>query len=383
MSDNDHRKRGLDDSDNHGSDSEDRRHKRVAVPDELSESQERPLHRRRDEDVKMKGEGEDNEVTSMAIRALVSMKEAGVIIGKSGKNVNEIREQSGAKVTISDITPGAIERVMTISGPLDMVAKAYALVARKIIVEQREQDDETSPEAKSAVVQVLVPHHIMGVVIGKSGTKIREIQEASAARLQASEEMLPGSTDRTVTITGVPDSIHIAVYHIGAVFQEKSNNDRERENRSTSIQYRPVPRNSYPGPPGYPPLGPPPPSSHHRHRQPHQGHQGYYGGGGGGYMHGPYGLDYMPTSAGGAAVTQAQQIFIPNDMVGTVIGKSGAKINEIRQMSGSHIKIADAPGAGNGRLVTITGTPESNQMAVYLLYSRLESQKADHNGKRG
>ena len=35
----------------------------------------------------------------------------------------------------------------------------------------------------------------MGSVIGKGGSKIKEIQEASGARLQASESMLPGSTE--------------------------------------------------------------------------------------------------------------------------------------------------------------------------------------------
>lgn len=35
----------------------------------------------------------------------------------------------------------------------------------------------------------------MGSVIGKGGAKIKEIQEASGARLQASEAMLPGSTE--------------------------------------------------------------------------------------------------------------------------------------------------------------------------------------------
>ena len=35
----------------------------------------------------------------------------------------------------------------------------------------------------------------MGSVIGKGGSKIKEIQEASGARLQASEAMLPGSTE--------------------------------------------------------------------------------------------------------------------------------------------------------------------------------------------
>jgi hypothetical protein len=35
----------------------------------------------------------------------------------------------------------------------------------------------------------------MGSVIGKGGSKIKEIQEASGARLQASETMLPNSTE--------------------------------------------------------------------------------------------------------------------------------------------------------------------------------------------
>ena len=66
-----------------------------------------------------------------------------------------------------------------------------------------------------------------------------------------------------------------------------------------------------------------------------------------------------------------QQIFIPNDMVGAIIGKGGAKINEIRHLSGSVIKINEPQDNSNERLVTITGTPECNQMALYMLYSRL------------
>lgn len=57
----------------------------------------------------------------------MSTKDAGVIIGKSGKNVSEIREMSGAKVTISEMIPGAFERVLTVSGPLDTVAKVQLL----------------------------------------------------------------------------------------------------------------------------------------------------------------------------------------------------------------------------------------------------------------
>lgn len=70
-----------------------------------------------------------------------------------------------------------------------------------------------------------------------------------------------------------------------------------------------------------------------------------------------------------------QQIYIPNDMVGSIIGKGGAKINEIRVMSGSHIKINEPEESAGERLVTITGTSESNKMALFLLYQKLESEK--------
>jgi heterogeneous nuclear rnp K-like protein 2 len=42
----------------------------------------------------------------------------------------------------------------------------------------------------------------MGSVIGKGGSKIKEIQEASGAKLNASEGMLPGSTE----VPGAPFS---------------------------------------------------------------------------------------------------------------------------------------------------------------------------------
>lgn len=77
----------------------------------------------------------------------------------------------------------------------------------------------------------------------------------------------------------------------------------------------------------------------------------------------------MPGIVPGQPLTQ--QIFIPNDMVGAIIGKGGAKINEIRQLSGSVIKINEPQDNSNERLVTITGTAECNQMALYMLYSRL------------
>jgi len=46
-------------------------------------------------------------------------------------------------------------------------------------------------------IKFMIPNSRMGSVIGKGGSKIKEIQDASGARLNASEGMLPGSTEVT------------------------------------------------------------------------------------------------------------------------------------------------------------------------------------------
>lgn len=57
------------------------------------------------------------------IRAVISSQEAATVIGKGGENVSQIRRMSGAKCTVSDYSRGAVERILTVSGPQDAVAK--------------------------------------------------------------------------------------------------------------------------------------------------------------------------------------------------------------------------------------------------------------------
>ena len=79
------------------------------------------------------------------------------------------------------------------------------------------------------------------------------------------------------------------------------------------------------------------------------------GGGGGG-----------PRPIGGPNVVDTQ-VQVPNDRVGNVIGRAGARINEIRQLSGAKINIDTATPGNPNRLVTITGTPEQTQWAQYMI----------------
>lgn len=56
-------------------------------------------------------------------------------------------------------------------------------------------DVPSVPGSRAVTIKFMIPNSRMGSVIGKSGSKIKEIQDASGARLNASEGMLPGSTE--------------------------------------------------------------------------------------------------------------------------------------------------------------------------------------------
>lgn len=75
-----------------------------------------------------------------------------------------------------------------------------------------------------------------------------------------------------------------------------------------------------------------------------------------------------------SAQTTSHELTIPNDLIGCIIGRQGAKINEIRQMSGAQIKIANPVEGSTDRQVTITGSAASISLAQYLINVRLSSE---------
>ena len=164
-------------------------------------------------------------------------------------------------------------------------------------------------------------------------------------------------------MSGVADAIHIATYYIGNILIE-ANERMPNTNHST---YRPTSTSRHSQTAGA--------------RPPYMNSSYVPGYGPTPAAHNPYGGPAAPPPPP-AAQLQTQQIYIPNDLVGCIIGKGGAKINEIRHMSASQIKImepgavgigmngAPAPAGSEGeRLVVITGQPANIQMAVQLLYS--------------
>ena len=68
-----------------------------------------------------------------------------------------------------------------------------------------------------------MPASQCGSLIGKGGSKIKEIREITGASVVVASEMLPNSTERAVTVSGTSDAITQCIYHICCVMLEVGN----------------------------------------------------------------------------------------------------------------------------------------------------------------
>jgi len=324
--------------------------------------------------------------STLTLRALVSTKEAGVIIGKAGKNVAELREVTGVKAGVTKVVQGVQDRVLSVVGTLEGVAKAYSLIAQTLLENPVNASPNstpiTPPPNAYTSVRLLISHNLMGTIIGRQGLKIKHIQDVSSARMVASKEMLPQSTERVVEVQGTVEAIRLAVWEIGRCLIE----DNERgigtvlynpAIRVTST-YPPIRRNDYTTRTGNGtdftrPLNNRNNSSnndYHNNINNNNRRQSSSNNHHNNHSHNNNNINYDSSNV------KTQNISIPADMVGCIIGKGGSKISEIRRLSGSRISIAKTPHDETGeRMFTIQGSAESNEKALFLLYNQLENEK--------
>ncbi|DAA78395.1 TPA_exp: Uncharacterized protein A8136_4371 [Trichophyton benhamiae CBS 112371] len=311
----------------------------------------------------------------LTLRAIVSSKEAGVIIGKAGKNVADLRDETGVKAGVSKVVQGVHDRVLTVTGPLQGTSKAYSIVAKSLL--------EGAPQmGMGGVVQnngthsvrLLISHNQMGTIIGRQGLKIKYIQDASGVRMVAQKEMLPQSTERIVEVQGTPEGIEKAIWEIGKCLID------DWQRGTGTVLYNPAVRASVGSGSGQGSVTGTNPS---------------YGGSSRSYNRTGNGADFsdhpssysrrgnndnpnrgIPLVTEDGEEVQTQNISIPSDMVGCIIGRGGTKISEIRRSSGARISIAKAPHDDTGeRMFTIMGSAQANEKALYLLYENLEAEK--------
>lgn len=340
------------------------------------------------------------------LRMLCLMKQASKVVGGKGERVNRIKSETNTRINVSDNISGVLERVIFVRGKCEEVARAFGKIVRAI---NNENDDDSNEKSLPLVVNLLIPHHFMGCIIGRQGSRLHEIEELSAARLLASPQQLPMSNDRILSLTGVADAIHIATYYIGQTILE---NDAKLKGKK-SIFYHPGPLHSvlvnnfqmgmiYPGAnnatSGMPNL-----ISHQEHHQyhpmdkktairrmktpvvryPYNAQQSQSAQ--------PY-ADIIDSCKHVRIVSHSlhqplsphlvlpQEVFIENKFVGNVIGKGGKNIQQIKQSTGCMININDPVEGLEERKLVLIGTPLATQTAIMMINNRIDMDKRKSQG---
>lgn len=361
---------------------------------------------------------------SVTLRTIVTGPEAGSIIGRGGDVINNIRDESKAKIKIEGSS--ATERIITVEGPTDAIFKAYTQMCK--ILEQREKKEakgrsrSRTPEGDVDLdLSLLVPASQCGALIGKEGAKIKEMRNTTGADIHISSDSLPDSSEREVRVKGSREEVTQCIFHICGLllenppkgepklyrpdrgFTERERGggggggrsmDSGRDRRDDRDYYDSLPSLSSSR------------SSLYARRRDDYSPPSRYGGGGSHYGSSMGGgsnpfdaiLEFARRHDGGSRSRDRNEreirfeMFVANDTIGSVIGRKGSKINEIRSMSGARINILESGKSGarssggrspepdRERIIEIAGTQEQVTVAKSLITIAMELQDGRGGG---
>uniref|UniRef100_A0A4W5R9Z0 KH-type splicing regulatory protein n=1 Tax=Hucho hucho TaxID=62062 RepID=A0A4W5R9Z0_9TELE len=274
---------------------------------------------------------------------MIPAGKAGLIIGKGGETIKQLQERAGVKmILIQDASQGPnMDKPLRIIGEPYKVEQAMELVQE--ILRERDQPgfgDRNEYGSRmgggGGAMDVPVPRHSVGVVIGRNGEMIKKIQNDAGVRIQFKPDDGTGP-DKMAHIMGPPDCCDNAAQIIQELLQ--------------SIR-------GPPGPPGMSPSG----GSRGRSR----GGQGSWG----------------PPGGGGGEMT----FSIPAHKCGLVIGRGGENIKAINQQTGAFVEISrqlPPNGDPNFKLFVIRGSPQQIDHAKQLIEDKIEVCRVPAQGPGG
>uniref|UniRef100_A0A8C2KSK3 Insulin-like growth factor 2 mRNA binding protein 1 n=1 Tax=Cyprinus carpio TaxID=7962 RepID=A0A8C2KSK3_CYPCA len=156
------------------------------------------------------------------LKVLAHNNFVGRLIGKEGRNLKKVEQDTDTKITISplqDLTLYNPERTITVKGSIE----ACCLAEQEIMKKVREAYDNdvaamnvssysffflcVSPQAsEQETVHVYIPAQAVGALIGKKGQHIKQLSRFAGASIKIAPAEAPDSKMRMVIVTGPPEA---------------------------------------------------------------------------------------------------------------------------------------------------------------------------------
>lgn len=255
---------------------------------------------------------------ALTLRLLMQGKEVGSIIGKKGDNIKRFREVSGAKINVSDSS--CPDRIVTLAGTLDEVFNAFSMICSKF-EEQLLQVNPSSSAGSNA--------NPSSPITSANNSNSSLLLSNSASTVidplfgLPSASILNSALKESVKITQDVDLLTINNNSTNTI----NNNNINAPNKNLTNDVKPI-----------------------------IGANSSNNGNG----NTPSGLLYHPL------VTL--RLIIPASQCGSLIGRGGAKIKEVRELTGAAIQVApDVLPNSTERVVTISGSVDSLKSCAYQI----------------
>lgn len=335
---------------------------------------------------------DDGSAEEFVFQLLCRNERIGGVIGKGGSVINQIRQETGANIKVVDQVRDCDERVIVVSSK-EYVDDRISPTLEAVLQLQLKVSEVSTEEGKEGVIvtRFLVPSSNIGCLLGKGGSIITEMRKRTRASIRImAKDNLPkcaSESEELVQIIGQVEVARDALIQIATrlranVFKDKDDGAIAGSvvPRSLSLYGRGISDSGYG-------LGDDLGSTGRMYSLPSLGLEGTsagryssasYGsfgsvqnGGAGGYGS----LSSYSTSraaAGGlsAGVPKSGstvEVTIPNKSVGSILGRGGANISQIREISGAKVKLHESKPGGTDRIVEISGTAEQKHAAQSLL----------------
>lgn len=310
-------------------------------------------------------------------RILCPSRKIGGVIGKGGGIIKALRDETQAKITVSDSVPGSDERVITLyslsakiskgrndgnsaEGDMeihcaaqDALLKVHDRIVEEDLFGGMTFDDEN--DTTSVTARLLVPNNVVGCVLGKRGDVIQRLRSETGAAIRVlPPEHLPTcamSTDELVQISGKPDVVKRALHEISTLLHRNPRKGEPPLNMPMPPRGQGFPPNA-PMPNMLPPINPMwshhasdpydmPPSMPWAPDQPPRFTPGSFDG-------------VSPGRAMEASAEFSMKILCSVAKIGGVIGKGGYNVKQLQKETGASIHVEEASTESDERVIRVS-----------------------------
>uniref|UniRef100_A0A672YHW0 Far upstream element-binding protein 3-like n=1 Tax=Sphaeramia orbicularis TaxID=375764 RepID=A0A672YHW0_9TELE len=233
----------------------------------------------------------------------------GFIIGRGGEQITRIQLESGCKIQIAADSGGLMERPCSLTGTPESIEQAKRLLVQIVERCRNGPGFHGDGEGGASVQEMLIPASKVGLVIGRGGDTIKQLQERAGVKMMMIQDgPMPTGADKPLRISGDPYKVQAARELVLEVIREKDGDFRSGRNDFTA-------------------------------------------------------------RLGGASL----DVPVPRFAVGIVIGRNGEMIKKIQNDAGVRIQFKADDGISPERVAMVMGQPDRCQHAVHLINELIQT----------